>query len=405
MISKLKRANELRTTNEELRRRVLGKRRRQLGAGRVRREFRNWRTLVSYAVAFVAVMAFVFVGSDKNQETGGVGNMSVVGGVSQTSVVPSVDQLIEAGIVADLAEVANLPVMADVANASVSLAIRYEIAQSSESVIQKPQIVDISSLPRGLSIHKVVEGETLSGIASRYGVSTTTIRWANGLKSDGDMKIDQDLVVPSIDGVVYTVKAGDTIAGLAEKYKSDIDSITVFNDLELKSIEVGQKIILPNGDLPEKERPEYVAPRVITYNSSSYYSYANYGGSISRIISRDVVPRATSSGNRNAWGNCTWFVWEYRKIIGRPLPDAVLGNANQWHKSLAGHGYVVNHTPSIGAVMQTSAGGRGYGHVMVVVGVSEDGSVTVWEMNAAGYNVVNERTFTVEQAAHYNFIH
>jgi surface antigen len=41
----------------------------------------------------------------------------------------------------------------------------------------------------------------------------------------------------------------------------------------------------------------------------------------------------------------------------------------------------------------------------VVVGIGADGSVTVREMNYAGYNVVSERTLSAAQAAAYNYIH
>jgi surface antigen len=55
--------------------------------------------------------------------------------------------------------------------------------------------------------------------------------------------------------------------------------------------------------------------------------------------------------------------------------------------------------------MQTSAGGGGYGHVSVVVGMNSDGSIRVREMNYAGYNIVSERTVSASEVPRYNFIH
>ena len=59
--------------------------------------------------------------------------------------------------------------------------------------------------------YKVRSGDTLTGIASRTGVSMMTIWWANKLKSKDDLKIGQVLVIPPVDGLVVTVKAGDTL--------------------------------------------------------------------------------------------------------------------------------------------------------------------------------------------------
>jgi surface antigen len=164
------------------------------------------------------------------------------------------------------------------------------------------------------------------------------------------------------------------------------------------------KIIIPSGQLPEDERPGYVAPvvRQPVYSGGYGTSYAVSSGSSQTLY---VNGRGTSFGNRNAYGNCTWFAWEYRKDIGRPLPNAVLGNANTWHLSLGSMGYLINRTPALGALMQTSAGGGGYGHVSVVVGMNSDGSIRVREMNYAGYNIVSERTVSASEVPRYNFIH
>ncbi len=43
--------------------------------------------------------------------------------------------------------------------------------------------------------HRIVRGDTLSGIASRYGVSLSTLRRTNGLKSD-KLLIGKSLVIP-----------------------------------------------------------------------------------------------------------------------------------------------------------------------------------------------------------------
>ncbi len=107
--------------------------------------------------------------------------------------------------------------------------------------------------------------------------------------------------------------------------------------------------------------------------------------------------------NTYAWGNCTWWSYAMRKWAGSPIPTT-WGNANTWDDYAKRDGYVVNHTPAVGAVFQTDAGE--YGHVAYVISVNDDsGEWKISEMNAPTINVVSTRTFSKEAAESYNFIH
>jgi surface antigen len=285
-----------------------------------------------------------------------------------------------------LAEVANLPVAANTANISASLAIKHEIAQASETTLQKPQII-ATTLSHGISVYKVVDGDTLESIATANKLSTQTLRWANGLKDDG-ISVGQDLVVPSVDGVVYTVKDGDSIESLASKYKSNVERVITVNDLELDGLKVGEKIILPDGELPETERPDYVAP-IIRQSAGSY-----------------TAPNpllAVSAGNRYAYGNCTWYAYERRVQLGRPI-GSYWGNATSWYASAKAAGYSVGSEPMVGAIQQNF----GYlGHVSIVESVDHAaGTVTISEMNGvAGWNRIGHRTMSMAEARGYNYIY
>lgn len=107
--------------------------------------------------------------------------------------------------------------------------------------------------------------------------------------------------------------------------------------------------------------------------------------------------------NTYTWGNCTWWSYAMRKWAGSPIPTT-WGNANTWDDYAKRDGYVVNHTPAVGAVFQTDAGE--YGHVAYVIGVNDtNGEWKISEMNAPTINVVSTHTFSKEAAESYNFIH
>ena len=52
-----------------------------------------------------------------------------------------------------------------------------------------------------LQHYTVREGDTLTGIASRFGVSMMTVWWANKLTSKDSLKVGQDLVIPPVNGL------------------------------------------------------------------------------------------------------------------------------------------------------------------------------------------------------------
>ena len=317
---------------------------------------------------------------------------SVSDTISRQSGVPetSVNEVVATSIAANVAEATNLPVASNVANLSVSLAAKNEITPSSTTTsVSKQQIVQPTGDRRELVTYVAQSGDTVDSVSARYGVSKDTIKWANNLTSDA-LDAGKELTIPPVDGVVYTVKDGDTIEKLAEKYKASQDRIIAFNDLELKGITKDTKIIIPGGQLPETERPGYVAPRQ-TWTSSTNSS-SNYSSSFGNFMSGSV-------GNRYAYGYCTWYAYERRAQMGRPV-GSFWGNANTWAAAARAQGYTVNSTPAPGAVFQTAFGGGGYGHVGIIDSVDyAAGTVTYRDMNgAAGWNRIGGGTVSIAEA-------
>ena len=297
----------------------------------------------------------------------------------------AVNDVVASNIAASVATATNLSVAPSVASLAISTQIQSELPSSTDSSISKPQIIQVSSASRKITTYTVAPGDTTASIATKFGISTQTLKWANDLSND-NLTVGKVLDILPREGIVYTVKAGDTAASIAEKYKSDASVITTYNDLEIAGVTAGLKIIVPNGVLPGNEQPGYMAP--VVYNTGG--SYAGY--------------RAGSVGNRYAYGNCTWYAYERRAAMGMAV-GSFWGNGGSWAYSARAGGYVVNNIPSYGAVL-VEAGSPG--HVAVVESVSEDGTVVVSEMNNAaygGFNIINNRTISAGQASLYQYIH
>lgn len=109
-------------------------------------------------------------------------------------------------------------------------------------------------------------------------------------------------------------------------------------------------------------------------------------------------------GDAYTWGNCTYWVYALRLKAEDPIPTT-WGNAATWAPRALLDGYVVDHIPSPGAIMQTSNSAGGLGHVAYVTAVDPTGTWTISEMNVKGLDVVDTSTYPQIAAANYNFIH
>ncbi|MDO5343725.1 MAG: LysM peptidoglycan-binding domain-containing protein [Candidatus Saccharibacteria bacterium] len=361
---------------------------------------------------FLLVISFLTL----SYQTGGVASqpgavsasqpVAVAHSQAQEATKISVDQLTASNAVASLAETVNLPAAGDLREATATLSIKKELAQGDAEVISKPQIIQPEvTAQRGIRSHVAQQGESLETIAKRYKLSTQTLRWANNMTSDA-VEVGRTILVPSVDGVLYTVKDGDTVQKLAEKYKASTERIVLTNDLTGadQALAKDSRLLIPGGELPENERPGYVAPRTYTRGGArgytGGYAYGSMGGS---IISVQYGYRGPTAGNRYAAGNCTWYAFERRAELGRHI-GGLWGNATSWANSARAHGFVVNKTPAPGAIIQTSAGGGGYGHVGIVERIEGD-QMIISDMNYAGYNKVTWRKIPLSQAGSFNYIH
>ncbi len=113
---------------------------------------------------------------------------------------------------------------------------------------------EASSEPRpstgSISVYTVKNGDSISGIADRYGVSVSTILWANDLTIRSTIKPGMDLVILPVSGVKHKVGKGETLSSIASKYRASSGEIATFNGLDTDAtVVVGSTLVIPGGEV------------------------------------------------------------------------------------------------------------------------------------------------------------
>ncbi len=176
--------------------------------------------------------------------------------------------------------------------------------------------------------YTVGEGDTLSTIANKFGISEDTIRWQNNLRGDS-IKVGQALNILPVTGILHKVQKGDTVFSIAKKYDADAQAIIDFpfntfaND-ETFELAVGQTVVVPDGVKPAD---------IITQPVARVRQTTPDAGAVSASGSFVWPTAGTISQN---------FAWYHRAIdiANRGLPDILAADAGRvTYSGCVGGGY------------------------------------------------------------------
>lgn len=113
-----------------------------------------------------------------------------------------------------------------------------------------------------ISVYTVRNGDSISGIADRFGVSVNTILWANDLTVRSTIRPGMDLVILPVSGITHKVGKGETLSSIAAKHNASAGEIATFNGLDADAtVVVGSSLVIPGGEhsVPTKAVTKAVA--------------------------------------------------------------------------------------------------------------------------------------------------
>jgi LysM repeat protein len=224
----------------------------------------------------------------------------------------------------------------------------------------------------GTVTHTVASGETVSGVAKKYGTTVAAVVQANGLSSPDRIFVGQRLTVSgaaslpsssapgatsvptattaSASAGAHTVRAGETVSGLAKKYGTTVSAIISANNLRPSGlIYVGQKLVVSGSATVSPATPAApastapAAPASGTYTVSSGDTVSGlakkWGTTVSAVIDANRLGasgliyvgqklQVPSTASTTPSTTPTSSPLVPNSFMGRTYPEATVASAN-----------------------------------------------------------------------------
>lgn len=162
------------------------------------------------------------------------------------------------------------------------------------------------------NVYIVKSGDSLWAIAKRYGITVEQLKKANNLTSN-TLSIGQKLIIPtneiitpSQDYTLYTVKSGDSLYSISKKYGLTINELMEYNNLGTTILRIGQTLKIPL---------KQTSPAVTTYivkSGDSLYSIAKkYNTTVNELMK---------------YNNLTSNLLSIGQVLKIPATDSIITN-------------------------------------------------------------------------------
>ncbi|MEG6617443.1 M23 family metallopeptidase [Peptococcaceae bacterium 1198_IL3148] len=99
--------------------------------------------------------------------------------------------------------------------------------------------------PNAVEHYRVVSGDTLWGLANKFGISVAQLAALNGLDEGSQLFMGQVIDLPGT-SVKHTVKSGDTLIGICKQYQISMSQLLKANNITNPDlVQVGKTLTIP----------------------------------------------------------------------------------------------------------------------------------------------------------------
>ncbi len=255
----------------------------------------------------------------------------------------------------------------------------------SASTSNQDTSTNLSSNRGSIIDYTVQEGDTVSLIADKFGITSNTIFWQNNLSENDAIKVGEKLQILPVTGIAHTVQKGDTVASIAKKYGLPAaDAIiefpfNTFTNDETFELAIGQTVFVPNGVKPQSSGYAPAIAIQLTPNAGTVVASGSFAWPTQGIITQG-------------------FYWYHPGVdIANPAAPNILAADNGrivavgWDNTGYGNRIIIDH----GNGMQTL-----YAHMSafyVTVGQSVNRGDAIGRMGSTGHSTGTHLHFEIHQ--------
>ena len=261
-----------------------------------------------------------------------------------------------------------------------------ELAEAVVRAVASYVGVPYSGGSSGTNSYVVKSGDTLWSIAKKFGVSVDDLKEKNNLTSNA-LSINQVLLIPTteeepvVGGEYYTVVAGDTLYGIANKYGLSVNELKSLNNLTSNVLSIGQRLLVKPSNTSSNNI--YVVKAGDTlYKIANQYGLTvnelkNLNGLASDVLS--IGQELIVGGNSSSDSNGTM----YTVIPG----DSLYAIANRYGitvDELKAYNNLTSNTLSIGQVLKIPS----YGNEVIYTVVAGDNLYAIAQKYNTSVNAI-----------------
>ncbi len=118
--------------------------------------------------------------------------------------------------------------------------------------------------PLGFAFYRILPGENLSSVASKFGLSMATVLSMNRfLDNAHSIGVGQKILLPTRTGILFSAAKKESIDSIAKSHGIPAEDIIIANALKDREIQEGMTVFLPGANLTHEAMAEILGYQFI----------------------------------------------------------------------------------------------------------------------------------------------